>query len=182
MPRKDVYLFNESNDPLQVKGIRIELFDATTGTLLDAQNSEDLNPGPMPSNEWGVRLTFTAGTNPLDIYITDPTYCYPGNTIRNLNGQLHDRIWIDLLQLPTGPGGQTPPTSVTPSSLSSWVKQGWQWSTRGKKAVGNLIFNYISVIVPRIDDLQKLKDLYDVAQNWEEAMSRLGIRPDLLKK
>lgn len=184
MPRKDIYLFDDSNNPLQVPKIRVELFDAATGTLLDFDYSKDLNPGSgTPSNKRGVRLTFTGSNNPLDIYIKDGNYSYPGNTVRNLNGQTQDSIDIDLLRVARGPGGQiNPPTSATPTSLSNWVKQGRRWSTEEKKAVRNLIFNYVSVFVPRLDDLPNLTDLRAVANNWEEAMVRLGIPVALLKE
>jgi len=44
MARKDVYLYDDSNNVLQVKGIQVELYDRRTGTLLDKQFSDDLNP------------------------------------------------------------------------------------------------------------------------------------------
>lgn len=184
MPRKDVYLFDNTNNPLQVQGIQVELFDAVTGQKLDSDLSKDLNPSPSgwPSNEWGVQLTFTAGTNPLDILITDPRFNYPGNTVRNLYGKQDDRIDIDLLKLPRTPGGQGSLTSTTAISLVEWIKRGERWSPEDKRAVLNLIGNYISAIVPHLDRLPTLSGLQAVAHNWEQALSGIGIDPDLLRK
>src|SRR5438128_24823 len=62
MPIKEVYLYDDTNQPLRKQGIRVELFEADTGLLLDAQLSDDLNPSPSgaASNDWGVRLNFPA--------------------------------------------------------------------------------------------------------------------------
>lgn len=185
MSIKEVYLFDNANNPLQVKGIRVELFDALSGKLLDAQNSDDLNPkwGGAPSNEWGVKLNFSAPHgNPLDIYMTDPNYSYPGNTARNLYGGASDRINIDLLQLPSGGGGQQHALNqANPKLISSWVDAGWRWNEYEKEAVDNLIFNYLTVFVSRLDRLQSLRSLREVARNWEEAMVRLRINPESLQ-
>ena len=71
--------------------------------------------------------------------------------------------------------------SGTPSSVSAWVQQGSRWNDQEKRAVRNLIFNYMNVVVPRIDDLSVLSDLGKLAQNWEEAMSRLEIPVNLFR-
>lgn len=184
MSRKEVYLFDTSNKPLRVKGIRVELFDASTFKLLDAQNSDDLNPkwGGPPSNEWGVVLNFSAPHgNPLDIYITDPTHSYPGNIARNLYGGASDRINLDLLKLPKGSGGQQSSlNSATPHSVSEWVDAGWRWQSEEKDAVRNLIFNYITVIGSRRELLPHRSGLREVAQNWQESLVRLKINPEVL--
>lgn len=186
MSQKEVYLFDAGNNPLQVKGIRVELFDAITCALLDAQNSDDLNPkwGGPPSNEWGVKLSFTAPHgHPLDIYITDPSYSYPGNIARNLYGGATDRVNLDLLALPAGGGGQNNTLdSVAPRAISKWLEAGWRWNEGERAAVRNLIFNYISVIGSRVDELPNRRRLRDVAENWEKAMSRLDINPEALLK
>lgn len=100
MPSKDVYLFDSFNNPLQVPGLHVDLCEVATGTLLDAKLSVNLK---TPNNDHGVRLNFPPCTGPLDIYFADPNYRYPGNTVRNLNGQLPDRLDIDLLQVPVIP-------------------------------------------------------------------------------
>lgn len=180
MPTKDVYLFDFSNAPLQVRGIRLELFDAATAVLLDAQNSTDLSPGPggTASNEWGARLSFVSCNNPLDILIVDPTHRYPGNAVRSLNGQLAARIDIDLTAIPAGRGGQpSPPRVATPTALSDWVSAGTAWSTVEKAGAWNLIANYVGVVVPRREDLAELGN---VAQNWSEALDQIGLPHTLL--
>src|SRR5258708_38818733 len=100
MPDKTIYLYDSSNSPLQVQGIRVELYDALTKTYIDGKDSDDLNAAVSPSDTWGVVLNFPSGTTPLDIYITDPTYTYPGNTMRFLNGDLTDQVYMDLLAVP----------------------------------------------------------------------------------
>jgi hypothetical protein len=54
MPLKRIYLYDLVNDALQVKGIRVELYDATTRKLLDHDSSRDLNPqsNKLPSDTW----------------------------------------------------------------------------------------------------------------------------------
>jgi hypothetical protein len=54
MPLKIIFLYDSASDPLQVKGIRVELYDASTATLLDTANSADLNPGPAGQAIQGV--------------------------------------------------------------------------------------------------------------------------------
>jgi len=186
MSIKEAYLFDNANNPLRVKGIRVELFDANSGKLLDVQNSDDLNPGwgGPPSNEWGVKLNFSAphGT-PLDIYMTDPTYTYPGNIARNLYGGASDRINLDLLKLPAGSGGQQSSLNyATPRSIAEWVDEGWRWGPEEKDAVRNLIFNFITVISFRLDLLPNRSGLREVANNWGKAMSRLNINHEVLLK
>jgi hypothetical protein len=184
MPDKTVLLYDASNQPLRVKGIRVELFDASSGLLVDAQNSANLDPNAGPlSVEWGVVLSFTAGTSPLDLLLTDPLYRYPGNTVRYLNGDLQDRVYIDVLQLPQSVGGQTgPPVSAGALDLVSWVQAGLHWSEPDKDAVLNLLFNYLRVIVARPARTERSQRLKEVALNWEAALDRLGIPSQLFKR
>jgi hypothetical protein len=180
MPTKDIYLFDSSNAPLHVKGIRVELFDAPTGTLLDAQLSDDLNPGSKPSNEWGVELTFTACANPLDVYFSDPKYKYPGNTVLSLNGKIQGRVDVDLLCLPTGPGGQSgPPPSGAPVDVEDWIENG-NWSDEEKRAVRTLASNFARLIVPKMSLLGSLPALNSVAVNWSGALQKVGLEANVL--
>lgn len=183
MPVKEVHLFDSSNAPLLVAGIRIELFDANTGTLLDVQNSVNLSPGNTgPSASWGAVLTFHAIANPLDLYISDPTYQYPGNTVRSLNGALPDRIDLDLLKMPSTPGNRSGLSEgMTAAGLARWVAREKKWTTEEKRAVQNLIFNYISIVVARVIEFGYLPaELSGVAQNWGESLRMIGIDPDAL--
>lgn len=178
MPTKDVHLFDASNNPLTVSGIRLELFDAVTFQLLIAQNSVQLGP-----NAWGAQLFFTAGPNPLDIYVSDPNYRYPGNMVRYLNGRTTDQLDIDLLALPPGPGGQSAPSlNLTPASLSLWVDEGYKWSSREKEAVRNLIFNYLSVIVSRQARVESSSGLREIASNWRTALEQVGVPYQILER
>jgi hypothetical protein len=103
------------------------------------------------------------------------------NMIRNLYGKQNDRIDIDLFSLPSGPGGQsTQPASATARALARWVAAGEKWNREEKAAVRNLIFNYVSVFVSRLEELSRLQ-VQAVAHHWEEALRRVGIDPDLLK-
>jgi len=184
MAEKEIHIFNTSNAVLQVIGIRFELFDVVTGALLCTDNSHDLNPGPggTPSNDWGVRLKFSPSNHPLEVYTTDPNYRYPGNTIQSLEGKQTDRIDIDLHKVPGGPGGQESRlTSATPVAVSKWVHEAPKWNEDEKRAVLNLVFNYMRAISPQLAKLPK-SALMGVAENWEKAMSQLGIQPDDLKK
>lgn len=184
MARKDVYLYDDSNNVLRVKGIQVELYDRRTGTLLDKQFSDDLNPpgGGLSSNEWGVQLTFSLPQNdPVDIIFTDKKYRYPGNAVRHLYAGASDRVNIDLLVIPSGSGGQQSPLPSTAGELVRWVEAAPQWSEPEKNAVKNLVFNYVSIFVPREHSLNNLPDLQKAARNWEEALQRLNINPDMLK-
>lgn len=184
MLTKEVYLFDTTNSPLRVSGIRVELFDCSTGTLLDTQNSANLaTSGATLSNDWGVLLRFQSVGNPVDIYFCDPMHRYPGNVVRSLNGQVSDRLDVDLLSVPTRPGGQmSPPSTATPASITEWVKSGYRWSAEDKRGVLNLCFNYSSVIVPRFDELFSLEGLHGVAEDWGEALRHLGIPPEIFRK
>jgi hypothetical protein len=140
------------------------------------------NPYGSPSNEWGVVLKFQPSKNPLDIYIKDPSFQYPGNAIRFINGQISGLLNIDLMKLPSGTGGQiSPPSSSSPTTLAGWVQRGFDWSREEKKAVLNLVFNYTSIVTPNWDNLPKLRHLAAVAENWGNALSLVGISPDLLR-
>src|ERR1044072_9800136 len=101
MPDKKICLYDSSNTPLQVVGIRVELYDASSKAYIAGADSDDLNMAAHPSDTWGVVLNFPSGSTPVDIYISDPKYTYPGNMMRYLNGDLADDVLMDLLQLPT---------------------------------------------------------------------------------
>ncbi|MBZ5511298.1 MAG: hypothetical protein LAN70_09005 [Acidobacteriia bacterium] len=181
MPDKKVYLYDSSNASLQVRGIRVELYDAMTKTYIDGADSDDLNPGHVPSNTWGVVLNFPSGTTPVDIYISDADYKYPGNTLRFLNGDLRDEVYMDLLQVPTGPGGQPPiaaPGSVP--QINSWVSAAAEWSVQEKESVRNLIFNYALIVVPERDRLAQVEQFGALARNWETALKRIGFSTEAL--
>jgi len=185
MPLKIILLYDSSNNPLQVNGIRVELFDAVRGTLLGAQNSADLNPGSggRPSTEWGVELNFPLGSSPLDIYITDPLYRYPGNSVRYLNGRLQDRLYIDVLQLPLATSSKlAAPGSVQPQDLSQWIQNHSDWDDDEKDAVHNLLFNYIAIVVAGPERLRLSKSMDKVRNNWEKALERLGFPIEIFTK
>lgn len=181
MPTKEVYLYDTSNQALKVAGIRVELFDAASGTLLDTKNSQDLNPGSTP-DMWGVSLQFASCLDPLDIYVKDPSYRYPGNTVRYLNGDIDGEVKIDLLVLPITPNSQPAPTKATPQAILNWVNAAEYWAPEEKRAVWNLILNFAAVVGPRWDELAFLSDLHDVADNWAEALTRLGFPYPLLRQ
>src|SRR5262245_57709735 len=113
MPKKTILLYDTANKPLRVKGIDILLMDAVSGGTLDrgfSQNLDLAKPDHL-SDEWGVNLDFPSGTTPLDLLIRDQEYRYPGNSILSLNGELQDRVFIDLHTLPEHVGGQYAPLS-----------------------------------------------------------------------
>jgi len=184
MPLKIILVYDSSNNPLRVEGIRVELFDAVRGNLLQARNSIDLNPRAdgQPSTEWGVELDFPLGSSPLDIYITDPLYRYPGNTVRYLNGRLQDRIYIDVLRLPTAASSHVAaPVSLQPLDLSQWVEEHSDWDDDQRDAVRNLLFNYMA-IVAQPDRLRSSESMGKVAENWGRALKRLGFPIDIFAK
>jgi hypothetical protein len=84
---KEIRIFDTTNAVLKVKGIRFELYDVGSGTVLDTQNSDDLNPTSGGSNEWGVKLNFSPSVGPLEIYTSDPSH-RSGNTIRRLTDKM----------------------------------------------------------------------------------------------
>jgi hypothetical protein len=181
MQLKKVYLYDLANDPLRVKGIRIELHDAMKRKLIDHDISRDLNPsGNVASDTWGVELNFPSGKSPLDILVIDPTYIYPGNTLRYLNGDLSDEIYMDLFQLPSGPGGADPPKEANPPAINTWIAESPQWNDFAKEAVRGLIFNYAAIIGPVSDRLTEYEDLTRVATNWEAAARHVGIPEKIL--
>ena len=178
MPDKRILLYDDANTPLQVKGIRVELYDAATHGYVDGADSDDLKPAATPSNTWGVVLKFPPGKTPLDVLISDPSYNYPGNTMQYLNGDLGDEVLMDLLQLPAGPGGQSsPPDHPTIPDINKWIDDGKRWSTREKAAARNLVFNYARLIAPILEGLDSIEGLREVAANWETALERLGFPP-----
>jgi hypothetical protein len=183
--RKDVYLYDETNHVLKVKGIQVELYNTSTGTLLDKQFSDDLRrlSGGPPSNEWGARLNYSLPHNdPVDIIITDKSYKYPGNAVRHLYGGGSDRVNIDLLTIPSGSGGQQWPAPKNVGELARWVESAPRWSRTEKEAVRNLVFNYVNIFVSRWDSLSQLSGLREAERNWEEALRRLKIDPYILRE
>lgn len=177
MPLKKVLLYDVANSPLQVNGIRVELHDASAHKMLKHGISADLNPlpGGLPSKEWGVLLNFPSGTRPVDILILDPNYQYPGNSLRYLNGDLSDEVYMDLLQLPSGPGGGGPPQASTPPSLNVWIDEQHKWSPKEKEAVRNLIFNYALIVGPSMVAGRVPQHLHEIAQNWTTAAQKVGV-------
>lgn len=182
MAVKEVYLYDDTNNPLRIAGITLELFDSSTGVRLDSQTSKNRNPALGTSSiDWGADLTFTPGSHPVEIFINDPTYRYPGNTVESLNGQTTDRIDIDLLKLPVTPlsSGTSLPTLV---SLLSAVKKERRWTEKEKKAVINFINNYIKLVAKNTLDSPELpKDVSELLTNWNESLDKLGIDPGLLR-
>jgi len=184
MPKKKVCLYDSTNLPLTVKGIRVELYDASTKAFIDGDNSKDLSPGATPAT-WGVTLTFPSGTTPVDIYVSDPKYTYPGNTMRHLNGDLGDDVFMDLMALPSGPVGQ-PPAPSSPSSgevreINQWVEIHGGWEEEERQAVRNLIFNYAQIL-PFEFIANTSGEFRAVLSNWETALKRLGFQTESLKK
>ena len=182
MPLKKIYLYDLVNDPLRVKGIRVELYDAIKRRLIDHDISRDLNPtvNNLPSDTWGVELNFPSGRNPLDILISDTTYTYPGNSLRYLNGHLNDDVYMDLFQLPSGPGGGDLPSIATPPEINAWIERSPYWDYNEKDAVRGLVFNYAAIIGPASTALAQNPDLTHVAKNWEEAARHVGIPEEIL--
>ncbi|MFA5897549.1 MAG: hypothetical protein WC829_00410 [Hyphomicrobium sp.] len=184
MPTKMILLYDASNKPLRVAGIRVELFDAAAGTYVAGDDSQNLDPAkPDPqSNLWGVDLSFTVSTNPLDIMIKDPLYRYPGNTVRYLNGELQDLVYLDLVSLPTRAGGQASALqSGDAAEVIGWIEQGHHWEDSDKEAVFNLVFNYIRLVAARPLVVAGSAELQDTATNWETALRRVGIDPELFR-
>lgn len=179
--KKRIYLYDVVNDPLQVKGIRVELYDAVRKKLIDHDISHDLNPQPNNrlSDSWGVELSFPSGKTPLDILVIDPTYRYPGNALRYLNGELNDEVYMDLFQLPSGPGGGEPPSNATPPSVNDWINDSPNWDRQQKEAVRSLVFNYAAVLGSAANHAH-YRELAGVAKNWEAAARQVGIPETIL--
>jgi hypothetical protein len=173
---KEIRIFDTTNAVLKVKGIRFELYDVGSGTVLDTQNSDDLNPTSGGSNVWGVKLNFSPSVGPLEIYTSDPSHRYPGNTIRSLEGQNDNRIDIDLSKVSATTGGQGAPLSSTnPTAVTAWVQSAPKWSDDEKLAVSNFIFNHMRLLAQR--DFVKMKDDLDrLVKNWEKELERLGVQ------
>lgn len=181
MAVKEVYLYDETNIPLRVTGITLELFDSSTGVRLDSQTSKNRNPSLGGSSpDWGADLTFTPGSHPVEIFINDSTYTYPGNTVESLNGQSTDRIDIDLVKLPVTPLSSD--TSLqTLASLVAAVKSERGWEENQKKAVINFINNYMKLVSKStLDSPEPQGNVGDLLINWNESLHRLGIDPQLL--
>lgn len=184
MARKEVYLYDDTNNVLKVPGIQVELYSTRWGTLLDKQFSADLNPPASggSSNEWGVKLNFSLPQHvPADIIITDKTYEYPGNAVRHLYAGGSDRVNVDLLKIPSGAGGQLQPAPSRAGDLVRWVEAATTWNEMEMEAVKNLIFNYVTLFVSRWDSLSSMPSLRRAATNWEEALLRLEIFPEKLR-
>src|SRR5258705_8025312 len=147
MPTKNVFLFDDTNLPLKVPGIQLELFDSITGLLIDKKLSTNRNLHlGISSNDWGADLIFSKSSNPLDIYITDTTYEYPGNSIQFLNGETTDRIDLDLMKIPTSPLLNPPSSKSTPATIISAIQEEKNWTINERKAAINLLVNYIDII------------------------------------
>jgi hypothetical protein len=180
MPNKKICLYDSTNQPLTIKGINVELYDASTKTKVDGDLSDDLNPGATPA-VWGVVLNFPSGNTPLDLYISDPQYTYPGNMIVNLNGDLADEVLIDLLALPPGPAGRnsTPPPSLSLTDLNIWLAEQTEWNPEQREAVRNLIFNYGRLV--SIQPERETDAYTELRSNWEAALRKVGVDPDKIK-
>lgn len=185
MPNKTILLYDATNKPLRVPGIRVELFDARTTEYIEGADSRNLDPATpdRSSITWGVELRFPAGTNPLDIMIKDPLYRYPGNTVRYLNGELQDLVYLDLVGLPKQVGGQqTALKSGDASEVIGWVESGLNWNDSDKEAVYNLVFNYIRLVAARPSAVANSMEFKDTAKNWESAMEMIEIDPRLFHR
>jgi hypothetical protein len=170
---KEIRIFDTANNVLKVTGIRFELYDAGSGTLLDTKNSGDLNP--PGSNEWGVKLVFAPTGGPLEVFTSDPNHKYPGNTIRSLEGQNTNRIDIDLSKVPATTGGQSSTLSSTdPVTVTHWVQSAPAWSDDEKRAVTNFVFNYMALLGLR-DFVEKKGELNHLVKDWEIELKKLGI-------
>jgi hypothetical protein len=184
MPDKKVCLYDSTNQPLMVKGIRVELYDASTKSYIDGDNSDDLKPGAGPAT-WGVVLTFLPGSTPVDIYVSDPKYTYPGNTMRHLNGDLGDEVFMDLMALPSSPGGQQPspasPASGEVRAINQWIDGHGEWKEEQRQAVRNLVFNYAQIL-PFESIASTSGEFRAMLNNWETALKRTGFQPESLKR
>jgi hypothetical protein len=171
--KKEIRIFDTRNNVLKVKGIRFELYEVGSGTLLSTQNSDDLAPWGG-SNDWGVKLTFSPRPGPLEVYTTDPNHRYPGNTIRNLEGQNDNRIDIDLYSVPATAGGQSTMLSSTdPADITRWVGSASKWDYDEKLAVLNFIFNFMRLRVQR--DITHSSALDKLVANWNDGLLKLGV-------
>ncbi len=176
MPDKNVFLFDDSNIPLNVAGIEIRLLDSKTGALIDKQLSKKRVSTSAGIADWGADLSFSASSNPLDLYITDTTYEYPGNTIQFLNGQTTDRIDLDLRKIPTGTLTNPPPSNSTPADIVSAVLAETNWTLDDKRTVINLLTNYVDIIYKETAFSPELgPDIQEIITNWDNALKRLGI-------
>jgi hypothetical protein len=172
---KEIRIFDAKNRVLKVKGIRFDLLEVSSGTLIDTKNSDDLNPIFGGSNDWGVKLSFSPQSGPLEVYTSDPNHRYPGNTIQSLEGQNDNRIDIALLPVPVTPGGQDSILSTTdPTAIGRWVESAPKWDNLERRAVLNLISNYTRLLAYR-EEAPKKKELTLIAHDWEYVLKSLGI-------
>jgi hypothetical protein len=172
---KELRIFDANNQVLKAPGIRFDLLEVSSGTLIDTQISANLNPASSGSNDWGVKLKFSPRSGPLEVYTSDPTYRYPGNTIQSLEGQNNNRIDIDLLQVPVTTGGQgTWLSSTDPKVISHWVSSATQWKPLEKRAVLNLVSNYLRLLAYR-EAAEKKDEMTRIAHDWEVALKNLKI-------
>jgi hypothetical protein len=170
---KEIRIFDTSNNVLKIGGIGFELFDVGTGTRITSAPSVDLNP---PHNEWGVKLVFsTSSSGPFEVYTNDPTYKYPGNVIESLEGANTNRIDIDLQAVPAHAGGQgAPSTAPTVIEVLNWIEAAPKWTEFEKRAVRNLLLNYLKLVTGAHGPPEKTA-FAGVVQNWQKALSQLGI-------
>lgn len=177
MPVKKVLLFDDSNNPLKIAGISIELFDNLTGTLLASGLSVNLNPpAGLASTEWGTSLTFSSCPNAVDIYINDASFEYPGNTLKSLNGSQNDDIDLDLLKIASSPLTAALPNTATPRQIVTAIGAEKNWSPSEKQAAINLLSNYTSLLYERIADTKEMpEELRVIFERWALALGNLGI-------
>ncbi|HEY8917639.1 MAG TPA: hypothetical protein VIM87_14435 [Chitinophaga sp.] len=178
MPVKKVLLFDDSNNPLKIAGISIELFDNLTGTLLASGLSVNLNPAAgLASKEWGTSLSFSPSCpNAVDIYINDANFEYPGNTLKSLNGSQNDDIDLDLLKIALSPLTTSLPTSATPHQIVAAIGAEKNWSLAEKQAAINLLSNYTALLYERIAETKEMpEELRVIFDRWQLALANLGI-------
>jgi hypothetical protein len=127
---KEIRIFDSSNRVLKVKGIRFDLLEVNSGALIDTKNSDDLNPIAGGSNDWGVKLSFSTRSGPLEVYTSDPNYRYPGNTIQTQLRGFQNKCSCASMA--------SKPSAVLGTTRSGWfcrgrhlLKDGWQRDAEG---------------------------------------------------
>ena len=180
MPNKKICLYDSTNQPLTIKGINVELYDASTKTKVDGGLSDDLNPGATPA-VWGVVLNFPSGNTPLDLYISDPKYTYPGNMIVNLSGRSCRRS----PNRPIGASSRTRRSEFDTATFTFahgpqlWLAEQTEWNPEEREAVRNLIFNYGRLV--SIQPERETDAYTELRSNWEAALRKVGVDPDKIK-
>ena len=179
----NVYMFDDLGKPLQVKGIGFDLFNTKNGKWIDGRLSDDFTqPPPTPStNEWGVTLSYSPISDPLEVLVSDKKYDYPGNAIRSFNGQVSGRLDIDLIKIPPGSGGQGYQPDPSAAALAAWVRTSNVWTPSEKMGAWNLITNYIALILPWLP-LDPEPERVRVGANWREALQLIDLAPEILEQ